>query len=576
MLRLVALVLVVAVAVLAYQATRTGLALRQAAVDATTLRAELGERDLAAAERTSRSLAARAHVARKHSDGFLWAAATALPVVGDDADAVRRVAAALDELSARALPGSLDAARALQRDPLRGDDGAFDLAALRALRAPVTQVSRSVRRADARLEDVDVADLAGPIRPRVAEVKDQVARLDTAMLAAATATEVLPAMLGGDGERRYLLVVQNNAEVRGTGGLPGSVSVLRVRDGRLTLGRQGSAADAGPPGSPPAGSLTPDEGRLFGQQMVTDFRDANTTPDFPRAASLMAEMASRTLGPPVDGVVSLDPVVLSALLEGTGPVQAPGGRLDADNVVRKVLFEPYQELPPEGGVQDAYFAATSAAVFDALTGGTLDESTVLAGLAAGAQDRRVLVWSRRPAEQDRLQRAGLAGAVPRDTGDRPAVGFYLNSGTQAKIQYFLRYGGRVRSLGCTEDGRQVVQARFAMRSEVPTPVSQLAPYVSGLGDEAEPGVNLVNLAMYAPTGGTLTALRVGGEAAQVATGTIDDRDVAVVPVELAPGERTEVVADFTTRRGQDGDPVMQWTPGLAAGATQAVATSRCG
>lgn len=564
-----------ALGVLAYQAVRTGLALRQAAAEATTLRTELADGDLDAAEAASDRLAARAEVAREHSDGVLWAGATHVPLVGDDVRAVRQLSSALDELAARAAGPALTAARTVARDPLRGDDGAFDVSTARALQTPLAEAGSAAGRAATDLREVDPDDLAGPLRPRVAEFKEQVLQLDSALRVGTTATELLPAFLGAEGERSYLLVVQNNAEVRATGGLPGSVSVLRARDGRLELAEQGSAPDFGPPGSPPADRLTADETRLLGADMATDFRDTTFTPDFPRAASLMAVMADRRLDEPVDGVVSIDPVALAGVLEGTGPIDAAGTQLDADNVVRRLLFEPYQELAGDRE-HNAYFEAASAAIFDALLQGSIDERTVLTELAEGVQQRRVLVWSERPEEQRALEDAGLAGALPADEGDRPDIGFYLNSGTQAKIQYFLRYDGRVRSLGCDDDGRQVVQARFRLRSDVPTPVSQLDPYVSGLGDEAEPGVNLVNLAMYAPTGGGLTALQVDGEAAPVASGEIDGRGVAVLPVELEPGEKAEVVADFTTRRGQDGAPRMQWTPGMASGPTEDVAASRCG
>jgi hypothetical protein len=569
------LLLVVGLGVLAYQAVRTGLALRQAEAEATTLRTTLADGDLDAAETASDRLAARTEVAREQSDGVLWAAATYVPLVGDDVRAVRQLSSALDELAGRAAGPALAAARTVAQNPLRGDDGAFDVSTARALQTPLAEASAAAGRAAADLREVDPAGLIGPLRPRAAEFKEQVTQLDAALSVGTTATELLPAMLGAEGERTYLLVVQNNAEVRATGGLPGSISVLRARGDRHGLAEQGSAADFGPPDSPPAARLSADETRLLGADMATDFRDTNFTPDFPRAASLMATMADRRLDDPVDGVVSIDPVALAGVLKGTGPIEAAGTRLDAGNVVRRLLFDPYQQLAGDRE-HNAYFRATSAAIFDALLRGSIDERTVLAELAAGVQQRRLLVWSKRPEEQQALEAAGLAGALPDDRSDRPDVGFYLNSGTQAKIQYFLRYDGRVRSLGCDAGGRQVVQARFRLRSDVPTPVSQLDPYVSGLGDEADQGVNLVNLAMYAPTGGRLTALQVDGAAARVASGKIDDRGVAVLPIELKPGESAEVVADFTTRRGQDGAPRMQWTPGMASGPTQDVAPSRCG
>jgi Protein of unknown function (DUF4012) len=75
-----------------------------------------------------------------------------------------------------------------------------------------------------------------------AEVQTAVRRLDSldpAALTTATAARavrLLPPMLGANGPREYLLLVQNNAEQRATGGIPGSVALLRAVDGAVTVG----------------------------------------------------------------------------------------------------------------------------------------------------------------------------------------------------------------------------------------------------------------------------------------------------------------------------------------------------
>ena len=50
-------------------------------------------------------------------------------------------------------------------------------------------------------------------------------------------------MLGEEGERTYLVAFQNNAEVRATGGMPGSMVELTARDGRLKMGRSFTPSD---------------------------------------------------------------------------------------------------------------------------------------------------------------------------------------------------------------------------------------------------------------------------------------------------------------------------------------------
>ncbi len=92
-------------------------------------------------------------------------------------------------------------------------------------------------------------------------------------------------MLGKEGPRKYLLVFQNNAEVRATGGLPGSVSLLNVNDGQIELTRQVTGSSFGRR----SGNVLPlsaAEKQLFGSQFGEFFLNANVTPDFPRAAEL--------------------------------------------------------------------------------------------------------------------------------------------------------------------------------------------------------------------------------------------------------------------------------------------------
>ncbi|TFB67457.1 DUF4012 domain-containing protein [Cryobacterium sp. Hz9] len=47
------------------------------------------------------------------------------------------------------------------------------------------------------------------------------------------AVQLLPAMLGADGQRSYLLLFQNNPEVRATGGLPGAFAEISTENVKL-------------------------------------------------------------------------------------------------------------------------------------------------------------------------------------------------------------------------------------------------------------------------------------------------------------------------------------------------------
>ncbi len=417
------------------------------------------------------------------------------------------------------------------------------------------------------------ARLVGPLAGPVDDLQRRVTELDRSLGAAEKAVDLLPAMLGADGRRQYLLVVQNNAEIRSTGGLPGSLSVLEADEGRVRLGEQGNASLFGLSADPVV-RLTDDEVDLYGRNVALDLRDTNLIPDFPRAASLMARFAEQR-GQQVDGVVSVDPVTLAEVLRATGPVEAGGVRLDEGNARRLLLNEPYLRLR-SNEEQDAYFQRVSRGILDALLSGQGDQLELVRVLSQAAEQRRFLVWSDRDEEQRRFQDTAIAAALPRDEGIAPAVGIYLNDSTRAKMQYYLRFDADVRSLGCTASGRQQLVAEMELRSDVPAPVSALTEFVTGDGTYARKGDDAMNLRLYAPTAGRLEALTVDGEPARIKVGQDRDRQVSVLPLTLRPGQSVRVRALFETRPGQIGDPSLQWTPSMEWGPSSATARSLCG
>ena len=145
--------------------------------------------------------------------------------------------------------------------------------------------------------------------------------MTSALNSAADAAHLAPGMLGADGQRNYLLMIQNNAEVRASGGIPGALAILTLDNGKLTLGAQSSASELGQM-SPPL-SVDPEQEQIYSSRLGEYMHDVNLTPDFPTAASTAQAIWEKKTGQRVDGVISLDPVALSYLLKATGPVKSP-------------------------------------------------------------------------------------------------------------------------------------------------------------------------------------------------------------------------------------------------------------
>ena len=557
--------------VVAYQLTRTGLALYSAQGQTEQLQDRLADGDVDGARASAQELAHSARVAHEQTDGLLWRGLSLLPYVGDEVVAVRDLSTALDRV-AREAPAGIDVLADVAGGGLRTDEGGVDLDVVSSLGLPLQRIGAAADSASRTVAWVEPDDLAWPLAGRAAEFLEALEQLRAGTEAGSTAVEVLPELLGAEGPRTYLLIVQNNAEIRSTGGLPGSMSLLHVRDGRVRLGIQGGVVEfQGPDG--PYAELLPGEAEVFGDLLVRDNRDSGFTPDFPRAASLWLGHAEAHLDQRLDGVLSLDPVTLAQVLRATGPLEAGGEELTAETAVSQLLFEPYARFE-DPLRQDAFFRGVARGLFDGLLQAEGDQTELVRVVAEAAAQRRLLFWTPQAEVQEQIEGFSIAGALPRDTG-RPEVGFYLDDSTEYKIDYFLRHRAEITSVGCTDDDRQVVQARLLLKSQVPEPVSELPPYVVGDGSKAPPGDIKLLLRIFAPQGGELTAMEVDGEETSVSQAVTYDREVTQKTVQLEPGQSMEVVVRFVGAPGELGDPRVQWTPGIEWGPSEAVAASVC-
>ena len=145
---------------------------------------------------------------------------------------------------------------------------------------------------------------------------------------------LLPPMLGSEGPRTYLVVFQNPAELRATGGIFGSYALVNADHGKIIIKEQGASSRTLGFFDPPVATLTPNQIELYSELMAQYPMDVNFTPDYPTAARLFAEMYRLRKGTAVDGVLALDPVALSYTLKGAPPIDVGDGvNITSDNLV---------------------------------------------------------------------------------------------------------------------------------------------------------------------------------------------------------------------------------------------------
>ncbi len=522
--------------------------------------------DRAAADATLTALQEHAAAAHDLTHGPHWSAARRLPWAGAHVSAVQTVSDVVDSLASDALPGLMDAAALVDPARLAPVDGRVDLAPLQAAGPGVAAADRAVQDALRRVDAIDTSSLVEPVARPVEDLTGQVRDVAMTTATAARAVDLLPAMLGAQSPRHYLLLVQNNAEPRALGGIPGAVILLRADAGAVELVELRNASGVLAELPEPALPLTDVERSLFGRQLGIYMADVTFTPDYPRAASIAQAIWEQRVGGEIDGVVSIDTAALAAVLGAVGPVDLPpgtvsdavGGRLTAENAV-EVLNNTVYRLVEDTREQDAFFAATGGAVFGAVMSGQGDAVTAIRALSDAADDGTVMVWSARPEEQDRLAGTVLSGELRGAHGDRPVVGLYVNDGTGSKIGYYLRAAVDVTPGACAADGTRLVEVAVTMTSTAPPDVVAMPRYISG-GRVLEPGRMRFNLLAYAPREGYVEDAVDGSGRRGGSSQVHDDLFVLARTIELAPGESTTVTYSFRTGPGQTGAPLVRVTP----------------
>ncbi|WP_240793074.1 DUF4012 domain-containing protein [Arthrobacter crystallopoietes] len=530
------------------------------------LEAAVTEGDIDAAALKVDEIEAHTAEARRAGTDPLWRAAGMLPWFGQNFAAVTDITVAADVVVSAAAPlmeslgpGGLDA--------FLPKDGKVELQPLEELAPKLTRASATVSAAYESLEQIDGDQLLPQLSEPLGQATSALEGFQGALNGAASAAGILPALLGGEGDRNYLVLVQNNAEVRATGGIPGALVVLKTSDGQIEFTDHSSASALGR--FKPPFEVDEEQERIYTTRLGGYMQNVNLTPDFPTAASTAQAMWEKeNPQSEIDGVIALDAVVLSHLLVATGPVEL--GSLDSlpvdtgklpttltgANVVQTLLSDVYREIE-EPQMQDAYFAAVASDIFAALTDGSTDPVKMINAVKKSSDDQRLFAWSEHEDEQAVIGASILGGSI---VTEEPTVGVYFNDGTGAKMDYYV--GREVQLIErCQPDGYYRYAVQATLTNKAPEDAADSLPdYVTGGGHfGVSPGTVRTNVYAYGPSEWLLESASVDGESAPFGSYRHGESPVGGQTVSLSPGESTTVEFEFSTLYETD-EPQLRVTP----------------
>jgi hypothetical protein len=407
----------------------------------------------------------------------------------------------IDDSAAAAAAGRdlLGTVNALaERNQLR--DGALPLAALGELQ---TQVRAAGAAIGGRARNS--THLWGPLGDARRQF-DQMARSSARRLVdGADAIGAARTFLGADGTRRYLVALQNNAEMRDQG-IVLSYVPLSVQDGHFTFEKGGSIADLTldrPTATVlPAGTLA-----VFGPAKPTQrWTAVNASADFAVSGRSMVDMYHQATGQTVDGVVAIDVPGLADMLRVVGPVSVEGRSdpITADNAAQVLLHDFYEGLGPvsDQTARRERLGDVLRVVGDRLTTGTRDAVSLGRELGQAAKGGHLKLWSATAEEEGVFERTGLGGGPGAVGADRTFhVAVENRSGT--KVDYYVQPTIR-QDVTLTPQGSAVVHTTVTVDNQAP--VNAAPSYALGPDEfTKKPGDYLAWVLLWSPAASTVPA-----------------------------------------------------------------------
>ncbi|MFA5985879.1 MAG: DUF4012 domain-containing protein [Parcubacteria group bacterium] len=182
------------------------------------------------------------------------------------------------------------------------------------------------------IDQVYIDDVPEKYRDTFVQMKTILPEINTSLRLITESRPTVEDMLGANGPRTYLLLFQNNNEMRATGGFIGSYGIVKINNGRIT---QMMIDDVYNPDGQLIDRVVPP---LPIQKISANWsmHDSNWFPNFPTSAKKTMDFYERSGGATVDGVIAITPELMKKLLEITGPVAVDGYdvTLTSDNFVQ--------------------------------------------------------------------------------------------------------------------------------------------------------------------------------------------------------------------------------------------------
>jgi hypothetical protein len=220
-------------------------------------------------------------------------------------------------------------------------------------------------------------------------------------------------------EETFLVLFQNNMELRPGGGYLGSFGIIKIKNGHVTLSGTEDLANFDkqvPDGIAPPYPLNEALG-IESWKM----RDSNWSPDFPANAKKAEEFYRLGGGQEnLDGVAAINTGVLASFLKATGPVRLAGypGTYDSENAILTLEYqveEGYAQQGIDKGNRKSVMNALAETIMKKVLALNASQKINLAKIIlADLDEKDIQLYFADPSLEAAAEKAGWAGVVDRN------------------------------------------------------------------------------------------------------------------------------------------------------------------
>jgi nucleoside-diphosphate-sugar epimerase len=404
--------------------------------------------------------------------------------------------------------------------------------------------SEKISKVSARLEDQNFLNKFPVfLKNRILDLQSRIVLYQQLVDQARVASVLLPEITAVDGKKSYLVLLQNNLELRPAGGFIGSYGKFDFESGRLTgikvddiYSLDGQLKDIIEPPAEIKTHLNVNRWYL---------RDSNYDPDFPTSAKQASFFYKKEGGDLINGVVALDLTASGKLLNAVGGLDLPeyGETVDGDNLFERAITHAEVGFFPGSQAKKNYLVSLQTQLFNKVFYLSKQNwPAIIQAIGASLEQKHLMVYMEDPRIFSYLASQNWAGIMPRggakvegETSDFLAVN-EANLGAN-KANFYLKRAFNLET-DFDKDGGVKHTLRVSYNNTSPSDVFPAGTYKNFFR-------------VYMPLGSKLNKAAIGESdvTSQMAPFSDYGRTGYSIFFEVAPQETKNVVLEYSLPTG---------------------------